>query len=425
MRKKVIVVIILILVVLLLLLIVSYPTKPKNEISKSLIKDRQTNDISREPITIQSKKISRKTPRQISNEIPKEILIETAATEKANASVETDLPKLYVKEFGETIGEAFSAGFVFFDGKYIDAPYTVTRKGLGIFVNDIMVEKSRVSQWPMPDPTIKEDPGFFPEMSSLSRDTSLKEFDELNKKLDWHSHRKSHYLLQHFSGDIAVKKMAEYYLALPFVRNVEILQGSIRVETLKGEKRRIAVRVMTPGSVSYWMSTKAPTKEEVSDEMEYIRSRFDKRLKAGDCFFLFTKKVELSFAQGWVNNNLPKVVEMLKSSKSEEEKSDNLKDLDIIPNYWSQTDTAFFVTNFQSTPQLDERIKEIKAGRTAPPEKRLSSEDELNLNKLMFDKTQELGRELTKEEQSNLQQEYFRQKEEKKRQRDEERKKKQ
>jgi hypothetical protein len=51
-----------------------------------------------------------------------------------------------VQELGSTYGTPQMNGFVFIDGRYVVPPYTVTRRGNGIFINRILVEQPVV--WP-------------------------------------------------------------------------------------------------------------------------------------------------------------------------------------------------------------------------------------------------------------------------------------
>lgn len=46
-----------------------------------------------------------------------------------------------IAELGITLGTPQMNGFVFIDGRYIPPPYTVTRKGNGIFINRILIEQ--------------------------------------------------------------------------------------------------------------------------------------------------------------------------------------------------------------------------------------------------------------------------------------------
>ena len=52
-----------------------------------------------------------------------------------------DVPKEAVDVLGTTPGTPLNRGFVFIEGRYIVPPYTVIRKGNGIFINHIQVEQ--------------------------------------------------------------------------------------------------------------------------------------------------------------------------------------------------------------------------------------------------------------------------------------------
>ena len=52
-----------------------------------------------------------------------------------------DVPEAAIAELGITLGTPQMNGFVFIEGRYIPPPYTVTRKGNGIFINRIQVEQ--------------------------------------------------------------------------------------------------------------------------------------------------------------------------------------------------------------------------------------------------------------------------------------------
>ena len=53
----------------------------------------------------------------------------------------TDVTEAALEELGSTYGMPQMNGFVFIEGRYVSPPYTVTRKGNGIFINRIQVEQ--------------------------------------------------------------------------------------------------------------------------------------------------------------------------------------------------------------------------------------------------------------------------------------------
>lgn len=52
----------------------------------------------------------------------------------------------HVSDFGEDLGHVVSNGFLFVDGSYVEYPYKVARRGLAIFVNDVLIRESAV-EW--------------------------------------------------------------------------------------------------------------------------------------------------------------------------------------------------------------------------------------------------------------------------------------
>ncbi len=67
------------------------------------------------------------------------LIITVCASLRANA--EPEVPREAVDELGITEGVPLMKGFVFVDGRYLVPPYTVTRRGNGIFINRVLIEK--------------------------------------------------------------------------------------------------------------------------------------------------------------------------------------------------------------------------------------------------------------------------------------------
>jgi hypothetical protein len=53
----------------------------------------------------------------------------------------SDMAEVAVEELGSTYGTPQMSGFVFVDGRYLPPPYTVARKGNGIYINRTLVEQ--------------------------------------------------------------------------------------------------------------------------------------------------------------------------------------------------------------------------------------------------------------------------------------------
>ena len=63
------------------------------------------------------------------------------------------------KDFGTSALAPINTGYFFHEGKYIDAPYVVERRGLDIYVNGLRVSRGPTWPQPQPEPPPKEDPG--------------------------------------------------------------------------------------------------------------------------------------------------------------------------------------------------------------------------------------------------------------------------
>jgi len=326
-----------------------------------------------------------------------------------------EMTELYVKELGGVTGTSIDFGFVFIDGGYLDAPYIVSRKGLGIFVNDVFVKKSAV-QWPPVDMRVKEDPGF-PSLDGITENTT---FDEFTKKCWAQLAPKCRYLHQTLTQDVAIQKIKEYYESLPFVKSVTFEPPvDLIIETMHGKKIPIDYG---PPPIT-WMEP-PPPKEDVIEEIESDYKRIEEDLKRGRCYFFFSKERELTFAPDKVNNDLPETIDILKSDMPSEYKIEDLQDVGLLPEYWTHSYETLF-PQFSATPQLEERLLAIKQSRKDTPRKRpYTGYDSARLTAIISTKMRELGRELTFEEQQQLEKEYFKQKDEAKRQRREQHKQK-
>ena len=62
-----------------------------------------------------------------------------------------------MEDFGVTKGDPVETGFLFMDGRYIDAPYIVERRGVDIYINDLLVERG--PEYPPFDYRVDIDPG--------------------------------------------------------------------------------------------------------------------------------------------------------------------------------------------------------------------------------------------------------------------------
>lgn len=275
-----------------------------------------------------------------------------------------------VEEFGEKEGASIQAGFVFRDGRYVDLPYRVSRRGLAVFINDVMVREP--IKWPPRNVTVELDPGV---PNALDEGSSLDDIENKKDPYEAAWHRKYRFVMQHFAQDQALEEMTKWFESLPFVESVSRKPGSsiIRVRTKDGQERNYGVfRPPEPG----FGILRSPNREDVLAEAEGRRREMEKKLLAGNCFFSFSRGGELLFSAPKAVHVLPEAVAVLASEKSKEEKLFELQQLNILPPQYPEG-WETMATGFRASPQLEQRIQALRAERaTGTDEKRWSDEEE-------------------------------------------------
>lgn len=247
-------------------------------------------------------------------------------------------------------GKAVHSGFVYDKGRYVEPPYTVTRKGLEVFLNGIIVA-GPPPRWPVVELKVDQDPGL-PE--GLTTESTIEDLVQPPNVQHSHLTRKQEYLFQHFPEDVAVQKLVEYFAALPFVRDATVSDNRFYKLTLNNGKEE-GILIEPPGKG--FRGLRAYTEEEMLGVMERERDRYERRLEDGDCLFFFQRH-EMSFRKKKAARDLGLMVEILRSRRSIEEKKLLLRRMDILPPGSTQLyDTLF--TDFEAADDLEKRIGEL------------------------------------------------------------------
>jgi hypothetical protein len=251
-----------------------------------------------------------------------------------------------ITELGVTEGQPIDSGFVFLDGRYIEAPYKVSRRGGSVFINETLIRKC--SEWPVPwFKEVTEDPGL---PAGLTRNSTFEDLRIPGKPPDNWAARKCRWLLAHYPPEEARSRFIEYILQLPFVKKVESRgPEEVLVELHNGRTvdMDLTVRDLTP-----------PTKEQVVREIDRIRKDLQGRLAKGDCYFFFTKGPEISCGKGKAARDLGLMAEILRSGTAKEEKATLLRRMGLLPpGDFGSLDQ--FLTRFQASDQLDKRIEAL------------------------------------------------------------------
>ncbi len=133
-------------------------------------------------------------------------------------------PPDWVDVFGTNEGKPIDSGFVFYDGRYVEAPYRVIRRGVGLYLNETRLPES--GAWPPTDYEDK-DPGVPP---GLTRNSTFADLEFKDKPGDSWDRKKVRWLRRHHTPEEAQRLIVRYYEELPFVAKAELLSpGRIRV----------------------------------------------------------------------------------------------------------------------------------------------------------------------------------------------------
>jgi len=249
---------------------------------------------------------------------------------------------LRIEEFG-TNAETVDNGFVFFEGQYLEAPYEVERRGLGVFINDKMVY--RPLKWPNEKPSIGTNPAMPKEITSES---SI--YDEIVKRYLW---EKQAYLSKHTNSDEEARLIEQAIRDLPFVTDAHIDEKDphiIHFATTEGliiSQYLISMR----GREVKW--DKASVLERIEKRREHFYNALDER---GACFIFTSKGGWTRLCKSSIEKKLPSMIAILKSQKPAEQKLSELQESPIsLP---SQT-AKELVENFSLSPQLEARLNEL------------------------------------------------------------------
>lgn len=176
--------------------------------------------------------------------------------------------------------ETVDNGFVFFEGQYLEAPYRVERRGLGVFINDKMVV--RPLKWPNEKPSIDTAP---PMPKEITSESSI--YDEIVKRYMW---EKQAYLSKHTNRDEEARLMERAIRNLPFVTDAYIDEKDphiIHFTTTEGLSISQYLVSMRGRKVEYDI-------ESVLKRVEKQREHFYKALDEQGACFIFKSK------GGWV-----------------------------------------------------------------------------------------------------------------------------
>jgi hypothetical protein len=246
---------------------------------------------------------------------------------------------LKTENFGEESGKPIEKGFLFYYGRYIESPYIVSRKGLGVFINDVLVRKP--IQWSLGNVGSEVDP------KTPVWITKNSVFDDYRGLLV----EKFQYLSSHFSEDEAQKKYLEFLHTLPFVESLKYSEKDqiVEIKTFIGETIPMTLS-------SSFIERNDKNKNSVLQNIKIVKENLENSLSRGACLFLFDG-YEATMSNEFVNEKLGDIVQILNSQKSINEKKEQLKQLNFsIP----EKNISELIANFKTSDKLNNRVANIK-----------------------------------------------------------------
>jgi hypothetical protein len=245
---------------------------------------------------------------------------------------------LMVDEYG-TMSEALvEEGFVFIGGKYIDAPYHIERRGLGVFINGKMVVR------PCWVPEVIFSGNTDPEMpKEINSETCL--YDEVVSN---YLQEKQVYLHKHnTTRQEEAELMAQVYKNLPFITKAVVDESrpdAMDIETNDGMRITVGLNLLTR-RVEY-------DRESVTKRVDSDRKYYQEALEKGTCFIMPTGGGK----NGVSSEKLPKMISILNSKKSPSEKYSEMRQAGI---HITDEELTELIANFSASPQLKLRIEKL------------------------------------------------------------------
>ena len=243
---------------------------------------------------------------------------------------------------------------IFIEGRYIDAPYHLMRRGLAIYVNGIEVERV---EW-LNRYYVAEDP---PLPEGLNADSRLAEIEPWMCK-------KAGYYRSHFPPEEAVQKAIEAFRGLPCVK-----QAGLQLPSGDDVITRLHVELRS-GETIDWANEAVdlrPRREEtVRRWLEWSMEQWQESLDAPGLLYHAHGQLYGYPSRSLTWSALPEIVAVLKSNRSPKEKAASLQP--FFPDRFSDAEQLQrflkpLLADFHGSPQLDTRIELIgKVRRHAP-----------------------------------------------------------
>ena len=250
---------------------------------------------------------------------------------------------LRIDEFGTGKTLVVETGFLFYGGQYIEAPYSIQRKGLGIFINGRLLR--RPPKWPIEDYNIDKNPEI---PTGITSETSW--YDEAIQR---YLKQKQAYLQKRYNHTQVTDTMATIISGFPFVTNSRRDPQDpyiLHITTTEGlEIPRLLISLESFEA--------PPTRQEIISSINTQCEMMKNALAEGSCGFLWLRGGQCWWPAQKALSGLSYINRLLSSDMSKQGKLQKLavdSDFTLDPVWLEE-----LVENFSPCVQLEMRVGEI------------------------------------------------------------------
>jgi hypothetical protein len=273
---------------------------------------------------------------------------------------------------GVVEGKKIETGFIFIDGRYLEAPYAISRRGREVSINGIVI--FRWARWPLTTPIrVDQAPGS-PAQACAGAD-SMADLSNPKDMENTHDYLSNLYYYQHFAAPTAKQKMRQYFSEMPFVASVRDdpdIKDTLWLTTKDGREEAVYI---------------GPTREifrtndELLECLEENRSYYERLLGEGGTVFVFTHASDQDMDKAATARDLGLMAEVLRSKRTSEEKLGLLERIGFVSRYpvapWAKEHIAtvkrtgqlpplidglkygVLLKQFEASRQMDERLEKL------------------------------------------------------------------
>ncbi|TKJ41181.1 hypothetical protein CEE37_05820 [candidate division LCP-89 bacterium B3_LCP] len=254
-----------------------------------------------------------------------------------------------LQSFAQEINNDYiDSGFIFYDGKYIEAPYKVEMRDLAVFINGIQITSALKIK---PKIDVLEDPGV---PLDLTTDMTLGEMADIKwQDLMPFYFAKLYYLWATYNKKEAQDRMIEYYRNLPNVAKAERVRGEyVKLWDHSGNS------LLVDNYVSDLTLQEPPTMEEIQSNIYKLVVMYRKQLLKGNSYFFFANGTIIILTDRKAVNVLREMDATLTDpSLNLDEKKTRLHKIELIPEENDQL-TSSLIENYLRNPQFEKRLAE-------------------------------------------------------------------